>query len=169
MTVSETLPIGIVVEWHRLDNPWQSERWQVVAIALDPMPLPPWTVLASDAGWTRYFAGTLDLTLYSRETDNYLHNLGGSPPLVFVILRPTAEPPGRNLLSATVDTGEAEAHSDAGDDQIEAVPMPPSIALWMERFVHRHHVEQPFHKRRRDRADPEAMARRTPRPETGHG
>ena len=34
-----------------------------------------------------------------------------------------------------------------------AVPMPPSIVVWVEAFVAHHHVEQPFFKRRRKGAD----------------
>jgi hypothetical protein len=40
--------------------------------------------------------------------------------------------------------------------------MPGAIIETLEAFVAEHHVDRPFLKRRRDRADPEALARRTP-------
>jgi hypothetical protein len=38
--------------------------------------------------------------------------------------------------------------------------MPESIREFLAAFVAEHHVEQPFFKRRRDRADPQALGRR---------
>ena len=40
--------------------------------------------------------------------------------------------------------------------------MPPPVRAVIDAFVAEHHVERPFHKRKRDRADPEALARRGP-------
>jgi hypothetical protein len=42
--------------------------------------------------------------------------------------------------------------------------MPEPVRAIVEAFVAEHHVEQPFVKRKRDRADPEALARRGPPP-----
>jgi hypothetical protein len=39
--------------------------------------------------------------------------------------------------------------------------MPESVRAVIAEFVAEHHVEHPFVKRQRDRANPEAMARRT--------
>ena len=36
---------------------------------------------------------------------------------------------------------------------IEAVPMPPSIIAWLSDFVGRHHKDEKFVKRRRERVD----------------
>jgi hypothetical protein len=40
--------------------------------------------------------------------------------------------------------------------------MPEPVRATIEAFVVEHHVERAFHKRKRDRADPEALARRGP-------
>jgi hypothetical protein len=40
--------------------------------------------------------------------------------------------------------------------------MPPAVREIVEAFVAEHHVERPFVKRKRDRADPQALARRAP-------
>jgi hypothetical protein len=169
MEISESRTIGVVVERRLTGNVWQPERWSAVAVLPGRPDVAPWTVLDEGEGWTRRYAGAAEVVLFASETDNYKHNLDGPQPAIFVILRHdgSAEP-GLRLLGATVDPGEIDAHSDAGDDLIEALPLPPDLAAWMQDFVQRHHVERPFHKRRRDRADPEALARR-PRMEDDHG
>ena len=48
-----------------------------------------------------------------------------------------------------------------GHDLLEALPMPPGLRLVVERFVAEHHKQREFHKRKRDRADPEALGRRS--------
>jgi hypothetical protein len=40
--------------------------------------------------------------------------------------------------------------------------MPRAVEAVVTDFVSEHYVEQPFQKRKRDRADPQAMARRLP-------
>ena len=64
----------------------------------------------------------------------------------------------------TADPAEGEGlHRRTAIDLVEAVPMPESVRAIVEAFVAEHHVEQPFVKRKRDRADPEALARRADR------
>ena len=45
---------------------------------------------------------------------------------------------------------------------VEAVPMPADIQAKIAEFFAAFHQERPFIKRKRDRADPEALARRKP-------
>jgi hypothetical protein len=40
-----------------------------------------------------------------------------------------------------------------GDDLVEAVPMPEGLIAWVQAFVERHHVDQPFEKRKRNRPE----------------
>jgi hypothetical protein len=61
------------------------------------------------------------------------------------------------LVAVLADPGEAEAMTTAGSDVIETVPMPGQIREALEAFVAAHHVERGFHKRKRDRADPESL------------
>ena len=69
----------------------------------------------------------------------------------------------------TADPAEGEALTEPGTDVIETVPMPPEIQNRLAAFVEAHHVERPFIKRKRDRANPEAMAIRAPHPVSGKG
>jgi hypothetical protein len=66
------------------------------------------------------------------------------------------------LQAVTVDPGEAHLYADSGTYALESLPMPPRLRAAAADFVARHHVEREFHKRKRDRADPEALARRAP-------
>ncbi len=53
-----------------------------------------------------------------------------------------------------------EGFTEAADNLVEAVPMPEALREAIERFVAERHVEREFVKRKRRRADPEALARR---------
>ena len=53
-----------------------------------------------------------------------------------------------------------EAMTEAGNNIVEPVPMPQPIAELVAAFVGEHHVERQFFKRKRDRANPEALGRR---------
>ncbi len=173
MDRAERLSVGVVVERRRLDNPWVEVGWRVIG-ALPGVPdLPAWSVLEESGAATRFYAGTAEIALHPGEAESYKLNLDGPRPALYVILRRDGgSGPGLRLLGVTADPGEVDAHSDAGDDLIEAVPLPAAVALWMRDFVDRHFVERPFHKRQRDRADPEALGRRPPSPhpqEKDHG
>jgi Protein of unknown function (DUF3305) len=48
----------------------------------------------------------------------------------------------------TASPYEAEGYME-GEDLVEAVPMPQGLLAWVQAFVERHHVDQPFVKRKR--------------------
>ena len=48
-----------------------------------------------------------------------------------------------------------------GDNIIDSVAMPAPIEQALAAFIAEHHVERDFVKRKRDKADPEALARRS--------
>jgi hypothetical protein len=52
--------------------------------------------------------------------------------------------------------------TEAGADLIEGVPMPEPIQQAVATFIAEHPYEHVFVKRQRDRADPQALARRSP-------
>ena len=62
-------------------------------------------------------------------------------------------------MAVTADPAEGESFTQSTDNIVEAVPMPPPVHDVVEAFVVEHHVERSFSKRKRDRADPEALAR----------
>ncbi len=87
-----------------------------------------------------------------RRTTSAISDSGA--PLLWVVLRPTGAEPPYDVLAVTADPAEGEAFTEAGNDLVETVPMPDSIAEALEAFIAEHHVERPFFKRQRDRADP---------------
>lgn len=141
----------MVVEWQALDSPWCDGTWRVTSVLPGPADVVPWTVLHQDARKRRYFAGNAELFLYPLETETLKQNVEGPAPSVYVFLRRAASPPGMSLAGATVCTGEAGAHTDAGSDLVEAVPMPAAIQAWVSDFAARHHQERPEYRRQRDK------------------
>jgi hypothetical protein len=76
------------------------------------------------------------------------------------VLTPAESDPPYELFKVTADPTEGEAQTETGVNLVEAVAMPDAVREALEDFVAEHHVEQTFFKRKRDRADPEALGRR---------
>ncbi len=66
------------------------------------------------------------------------------------------------LVGVTASPYEAQDHADTGEEIVEPVAMPPGLIAWVREFVERHHVDEAFVKRKRDRV-------RTDRTEDGRG
>jgi hypothetical protein len=155
------MSVGIVVERRKASSQWIDYVWRPVA-ALGGVPqTPPWTVLSQDGDVTLFYAGAAEIEFFRSATSNYRDNLAGDQAL-WVALRPTETDPPYTLLAVTVDPSEGESFTETGVDLVEHVPLPDVVRETMIDFVAEHHVEQTFFKRKRDRADPEAMARRDP-------
>ena len=82
--------------------------------------------------------------------------------MLWVVLRPTEVEPPFEVIAVTADPNEGEAFTQAGNDLVEPVAMPASVREAVQSFVTAHNVEAKFFKRKRDQADPEALARRAP-------
>ena len=170
------IPLGIVVDRRDMDNPWQDCRWEPVAVIPGAGPLAPdgpWTVLNQGDGWERYHAGTLPLELFAGETEAYKTNLSQDPPRLFVVLRSGEDQDSQHEIVpflVTASAYEAQDYLDSGEDVVEPVVMPEAVVAFVQRYVDKHHVEQTFYKRKRQRADTgdESFARR-PRPGRRHG
>src|SRR5436309_14274204 len=143
--------VGVVVRRRSIDNPWIDHMWSPVTI-LDEVPATaPWTVLSTDADATIYYAGSASIDLFSSETANYRDNLADGEARLWVALRQRDGGPELELTKVTADPTEGEAMFESGCDVIGTVPMSPDIASWIAAFVDAFHVEQVFHKRKRDR------------------
>jgi Protein of unknown function (DUF3305) len=159
-TALKTMSVGIIVERRKASSQWIDYVWRPVAAGGVPQ-TPPWTVLTQDGDVTTFYAGAAEIEFFRSATEHYRDNLAGDQSL-WVILRPTESDPPYALLAVTVDPSEGEGYAATGTDLVDFVPLPDSVRAAMIDFVAEHHVEQPFFKRKRDRADPEAMARRNP-------
>jgi hypothetical protein len=156
------MPVGIVVARRKAQSPWIDFTWTAVGALAGLPEATPWTMLSQDDNGATFYAGAADVELYRTETANYRDNLGSGTPQLWVALRPTGVEPPYEVFGVTADPAEGEAWTEAGNDLVDVVPMPEAVRAAIEAFVAEHHVERDFYKRERDRADPEALARRTP-------
>jgi hypothetical protein len=160
-TALAQIPVGVIVARRKADSQWIDYTWQPTAILIGQPETAPWTMLYGDADTVIFYAGTAVLELYRSEASNYRDNLEADKAL-WVILQPTGGEQPYEVAKVTADPSEGEAFASAGDNIVECLPMPDNIRDLVAAFVAEHHVEQPFFKRQRTRAEPEALARRSP-------
>jgi hypothetical protein len=156
------IAVGIVVERRRAQSPWIDFTWKPVAALAGLPDAAPWTMLSQDGDGASFYAGAAEIELYRTETANYRDNLGSGAPMLWVALRPTGVEPPYEIFGVTADPAEGEAWAQSDSDLVDVISMPAVVRETIDAFVAEHHVEQPFYKRKRDRADPEALARRGP-------
>jgi hypothetical protein len=149
-TALVSIPVGVVVERHKATSPWLDFVWRPVSVLSGIPAAAPWTPLGTVGDTTAFFAGTATIALYRTETANYIDNLNSGAPLLWVVLRTTDRQPPYEVLAVTADPAEGEAFTEAGNDLVETVPMPPDITDAVEAFIAEHHVPRPFLKRQRD-------------------
>jgi hypothetical protein len=149
---SSSREVGVVLRRRAIDNPWIDHLWSPLMV-LDEVPATaPWTIVSKEADASLYYAGSAFIELFSTDTANYRDNLLDGAPLIWVALRRADGGAELELTKVTADPTEGEAMFESGTDVIGTVPMPSDIASWIAAFVDQFHVEQVFHKRKRDRA-----------------
>ena len=154
------LAVGVVIERRRATSAWADFVWRPSAVLAGEPDAAPWTLLDAEAERTTFYAGAGEVALYRSDTTFYRDNLATGEPMLWAVLRPTGGDPPFSVVTVTADPSEGEALATIGTDLVEALPMPGPIRDAIEAFVAEHHVEHPFAKRKRDRANPEALARR---------
>ncbi len=158
-----SIGVGVVVERSKSASTWSELQWRPVNVLTGVPDTPVWTQLTDDGERATFYAGAAEIELHRTETGNYRNNLMTGEPVLWVVLETTGAEPPLRLAVVTADPAEAEAIAGLGNDEIvETVPMPLAIEDAVAAFVSEHHVERAFVKRKRDRADPEKMARRAP-------
>ena len=161
MAALATIPVGVVVDRIKAESQWIDYIWQPTAVLVGEPDAQPWTVLSGDNDRASYYAGSTSIDLYRSDTGNYRDNLLGDSKL-WVVLTPSESDPPYSLFMVTADPTEGEAQTETGVNLVETVAMPDAVRAVLETFVAEHHVEQTFYKRKRDRANPEALGRRAP-------
>jgi Protein of unknown function (DUF3305) len=155
-----SIPVGVVVERRKSKSQWVDFVWRPTTVLPGLPETKPWTPLGGDEEITSFYAGGADVALYRSDTAQYRDNLASGSPSLWVVLRPTGVEPPYEIVTVTADPSEGEAFTQSGADLVDSVPMPEAVHAIVATFVAEHHVEQAFFKRRRDEADPEALARR---------
>jgi hypothetical protein len=158
-----SIAVGVVVERSKSTSQWADFYWRPAGVLAGVPDTPSWSKLSDDGERATFYAGATEIELYRTETANYRYNLQLETPLLWIILRPVEADPPYELAAVTADPAEGEAMTEVGSNMVEAVAMPKPMQETIAAFVAEHHVEQEvFVKRKRDRANPEALARRGP-------
>jgi hypothetical protein len=157
-----TIAVGVIVERSKGVTQWADFYWRPVSVLVGVPDTAPWTKLTDDGERATFYAGSAMVELYRTETLYYRSNLESGAPMLWVSLRATQSEPPYTVAAVTADPAEGESLTETATDQIEQVPMPEPVQEILAAFIAKHHVETPFVKRKRDRADPEALARRGP-------
>ena len=156
------IAVGVVVERRKAQSAWIDFTWKPVTVLAGMPAASPWTKLSEQGDGATFYAGAAEIEFYRTETTNYRDNLASGMPMLWVALRPTGVEPPYEVFAVTADPSEGEAWTESGNDLVDVVPMPDAMRAVIDAFVVEHHVEQPFYKRKRDDADPDAFARRGP-------
>jgi hypothetical protein len=155
------LAVGVVAERRGAKSAWADFIWRPCTVLAGEPDAAPWTLLDAEADRTTFYVGGAEIALYRSDTALYRDNLATGEPMLWAVLRPTGGEPPFTVVAVTADPSEGEAFATIGTDLVEALPMPGPIRDAIEAFVAEHHVETgAFNKRKRDRADPEVLARR---------
>lgn len=144
--------VGVVVERHRAHSPWLDALYRPVSVLVDVPTAAPWTKFDSSDAVTTLYAGEAVVELFRTDTAQYQANLASGEPSLWVVLRPAATELPYALLMVTADPSEGEALTSAGNDLVEAVPMPPSLIDTVSGFIARHPPSRSFYRRERDRS-----------------
>ena len=154
----DRVQVGVLIARRELKGPWADHAWLPYAVLPAAPAAAPGTRLGGGDGEHIVYAGAFDVSLHSSETAHYRDNLASGRPALWVVLQPA---PGNEyeVAAVTADPYEGEALTQGNGEIVEAVPMPAEVQDRVAAFVAAFHVERPFVKRQRDRADPEALAK----------
>jgi hypothetical protein len=158
-SVESHFSVGVVVAKRKLKGPWAEHAWLPRAVLPAVPAADPWASLGADGDDELFYAGPAEVWLERGATSHYGDNLTAAQPSVWVSLRPVGGDEVE-VGKATVDPYEGESMAEAIGEVVEALAMPPEIQAKVAAFFEAFHVERPFIKRQRDRADPDGMGRR---------
>ena len=149
--VATTRMIGVVAARRKAVSAWASEPFLVAPhAALSVAPdLAPGAALGQAGGADLLYLGAAELALWRGESGHYRDNLATGQPKLWIALAREGE--AWRVHLATADPYEGESLADSPGLTLEAVPMPADIAADLALFVERHHVEEVFVKRKRDK------------------
>jgi hypothetical protein len=154
-------PVDVIMERIPLSSRWASERWQPRAVELAPpnvagtraRDIVPGANPCEPAGENHWRCHGFEIELHPTEAEGYFLNLTAPDPRVFVLWRMFDDDriPAARPVVLTVSYNEAGRFMDGGE-QVDGVPLLPSLAEWMRAFVAVHYKPEP--KRKAKRNDP---------------
>lgn len=149
--VSISMPLGIVVRRMPGVTRWAAHVWKAVAV-LPGAGDAHWKEMRRDGDAIEYHAGTLTLELFRTDTEAYLQGITSRTPSIYVVMREAEDDAPLDMLLATASPYEAQDYADTGEELVEKVPMPEGLVAWIREFIERHHEDEVFVKRRRNKA-----------------
>ena len=151
--ITDTMPVGLIIRKQPGVTRWVKWIWQPVGL-IPGAGETEWRELRRDGDTVEYHAATLNLTIYSSDTDAYRATLNSRTPSLYVVMSDAADPvngcPWTPKL-ITVNAFEGQGYNESGEGLVELVPMPVPMIAWLRDFIEKHHVEEEFIKRRRDK------------------
>jgi hypothetical protein len=152
---TESMNIGVVLEHRELDNRWSDFTWRLASVIPGAPEIDDWVEIGRGADWVQYHAATLPLEIFRKETEGYKHNLSLDPPSIYVVLQDDDEGDHDVIPHlASVCPYEAQDYLDSGEVVVDSVAMPEPVMAWLAAFIDKHHVDEPFKKRKRSDFDP---------------
>ncbi|MEM1073567.1 MAG: DUF3305 domain-containing protein [Pseudomonadota bacterium] len=151
---SQSIRLGIFIEKSPGVTRWGKWSWAAQSV-VPGAPDADWRIISESKDVTLYHAATRTVTLYVSDTEAYVHELSTDTPSVYVVMRSHDDRPSDTLeiVHVTASPYEAQDFCDSGEEVVEKIQMPPALLAWVEAFVARNHVEEPFVKRRRTGVD----------------
>lgn len=127
---------AVLMEWTRLNDRWQSEKWEAVGVmeyeGTATIPI----LLMKDQFRARWLHSGYALTLYRDEAEGYYLNLAALQPFVFVMWRMEYGMARPSIL--TLSYNEAARMMDA-EEHVDGVPMPHPWRGALAEFVALHY------------------------------
>ena len=145
-----SMPLGIVIRRAPGVTRWARHVWKVSAVlpgAADAR----WKELRREGETIEFHAATVPLELYRTDTEAYMHGLSAKVPSIYVVMRDSDGDDPLDVVLATASPYEAQDYADTGEELVEKVPMPEGLIAWIREFTEKHHEDEVFIKRRRDK------------------
>lgn len=150
---ASSFPVSVLMVFREPgDQPWDTGHWDVMGVVAgnslagdardDGVPI------NTDSSDRQFLWPGFRLELFKDDAGSYYHNLMGSKPRIFVVCREGDS--GRlEPFMATPSYDEAAAYTEV-EEEVFAVPMPPEVYRWAEKFVLEHYVPEKKKKRKRE-------------------
>jgi len=131
--------VAVIMERRTLENRWETEQWEAVAVIPDTGTAEP-SLIAENTASARWLYPGYEVTLRRDEGEGYFLNVTSAEPRLFVQWQMEDDRAVPHLVSASYD--EASTWMDAGD-QVDPVPMPRELVLWLGDYVRDNYRPEP--------------------------
>ena len=132
--------LAVVMQKRPIDNRWQSEMWEPLAVFADTSSGNDPERIAEPDGVERWVFHGLQLTLRREEAEGYYLNISTQQPRVFVLWQFDNECGVPQKVTASYN--DACTWMDAGE-QVDSVAMPPDMYDVVSAFAREHYRPEP--------------------------